>query len=602
MVKKILFNQLEEIEVNQKIQQEIPKDYQENLIYHNYITNQTIWIVDQTFIGKYGSILSVANLFTRAFVGYAIISSDTALCVDDYIELFNEIIEDNLDENLAIPKIIHGDNAPIHHSNRLLNFLNEKNIKFSYSTKLKFGNQVIESLQNVLKYFILSRFFNDYTKEAHTFMESFNIKDNRTSPIQRQTVASRSKNKKVRQHFFNNLFISQPQFWYLVHHAFEDFNSRPCQFYEKLNNKWKISKRQLEFLTDKDLQPKTLEITSSKQDKAKIILKQNEKILEKQIQIKKNQEFLAKPEKPLEQLSIQELTEVVRLATQPGFDKNHTYIAQASMFLKNQYDQILEKNSKLLETNQVLANEVYELKEQVKIFNDREEQKLFRREKRLNRERRRKRNAISDEHYLYSLMVVGTNKTFTACRKRVALCFLFVSGLRVSELLGITKDQVLSLLHKGRIGVDRVKRGEKMKPLLLTKKGLQFFKDRSEDIHIVNSQSNPNNQYFFAGQKSSKPLARETITREINQILSKVQEQFPLLYFRSHSFRSGVITSLWKQGFEIKLLSAYIGHRSITTTAAYIEEPSFQDIEETFKQIDTKSSHSGNTIDIDIEN
>ena len=78
MVKKILFNQLEEIEVNQKIQQEIPKDYQENLIYHNYITNQTIWIVDQTFIGKYGSILSVANLFTRAFVGYAIISSDTS--------------------------------------------------------------------------------------------------------------------------------------------------------------------------------------------------------------------------------------------------------------------------------------------------------------------------------------------------------------------------------------------------------------------------------------------------------------------------------------------------------------------------------------------
>lgn len=172
---------------------------------------------------------------------------------------------------------------------------------------------------------------------------------------------------------------------------------------------------------------------------------------------------------------------------------------------------------------------------------------------------------------------------------KILTTLFMMTGARISELRTIKVSQVLTLLYKQHIIIDRMKRGRANSKAFLTKKGKQLLlKYRSEfvklielnRIHIPETPLNTyhidvyNKLYFFSPEKSKGklPYSRPHFTDKYNKLLQAV-EIFKQQDKRvtSHSLRHGCIYSLWTKTEDIKFVQAIIGHLSINTTTHYAD-------------------------------
>jgi hypothetical protein len=84
----------------------------------------------------------------------------------------------------------------------------------------------------------------------------------------------------------------------------------------------------------------------------------------------------------------------------------------------------------------------------------------------------------------------------------------------------------------------------------LTPEGKRIVKDRQRDFEVLLCMKKSDSYIFTSSRNHEKPLRRESITRSINNVLSKVSEQLPNKpNITSHSLRIGYITQLWKEEF-----------------------------------------------------
>lgn len=92
----------------------------------------------------------------------------------------------------------------------------------------------------------------------------------------------------------------------------------------------------------------------------------------------------------------------------------------------------------------------------------------------------------------------------------------------------------------------------------------------------------PDNSYIFTCETNNdKPLARETITRDIKKVMRVVSndmESKPNI--TSHSFRVGYITQLWKDTKDIEFVRQSIGHQRIDSTSSYVKDLTDQERQE----------------------
>jgi site-specific recombinase XerD len=150
---------------------------------------------------------------------------------------------------------------------------------------------------------------------------------------------------------------------------------------------------------------------------------------------------------------------------------------------------------------------------------------------------------------------------------------LQLTGIRVSELLQVKVMQLEGLLQKGWIAINRVKRGPANLKAFLSPAGKKLLKSRTRDFELLLKYKENNEDFVFSPlNKLEKPLSRESLTKNINAVLHKAAltlEDKPNL--TSHSFRSGYITSLWKDTNDIEFVRQAIGHVKLETTCAYIE-------------------------------
>jgi len=67
-------------------------------------------------------------------------------------------------------------------------------------------------------------------------------------------------------------------------------------------------------------------------------------------------------------------------------------------------------------------------------------------------------------------------------------------------------------------------------------------------------------------------LRRESITRVINNVMRGISDDLidkPTI--TSHSFRTGLITQLWKDTKDIEFVRQAVGHIKIESTSSYVE-------------------------------
>lgn len=83
---------------------------------------------------------------------------------------------------------------------------------------------------------------------------------------------------------------------------------------------------------------------------------------------------------------------------------------------------------------------------------------------------------------------------------------------------------------------------------------------------------------MFTAENSEKPVTRESFTTIINEFLRKcVQQLEGTPNLRSHSFRIGYITQLWRDTKDIEFVRQTMGHGDVNSTSAYVKSMSEQE-------------------------
>ena len=240
-----------------------------------------------------------------------------------------------------------------------------------------------------------------------------------------------------------------------------------------------------------------------------------------------------------------------------------------------------ELNAELKEQNKALEDQLNQLQEQFRIVREELEERKERerliekkKEKRKNQKRLPKREPITMEIYdslIQSSQNFKYSNLYQRARLRLALALLFVTGIRISELLPLKMNQVESLFTNHWISIDRAKRGPANHKAFLTKEGSRIMRERRSDLELL-QLFKKSDSYIFTAENSTKPLAREAFTNLINKFLkdcSRRMDRNPNI--SSHSFRVGFITQLWRDTNDIEFVRQAIGHAKIDTTSQYVE-------------------------------
>nr|UDP55601.1 putative integrase/recombinase protein [Schizostauron trachyderma] len=239
-----------------------------------------------------------------------------------------------------------------------------------------------------------------------------------------------------------------------------------------------------------------------------------------------------------------------------------------------------ELNAELKEQNKTLEDQLNQLQDQLAMVTEelqerKERERLIeeKKEKRKNQKRLPKREPITVEIYdclIQSSQNFKYSNLYQSARLRLALALLFVTGIRISELLPLRMNQVESLFTTHWIAIDRAKRGPANHKAFLTKEGGRIMQDRRSDFELMQLFKD-GDSYIFTAENSKKPLAREAFTTLINKFMkdcSRKMDGNPNL--SSHSFRVGFITELWRDTNDIEFVRQAIGHAKIDTTSGYV--------------------------------
>ncbi|HOW17183.1 MAG TPA: site-specific tyrosine recombinase XerD [bacterium] len=148
--------------------------------------------------------------------------------------------------------------------------------------------------------------------------------------------------------------------------------------------------------------------------------------------------------------------------------------------------------------------------------------------------------------------------TWEGVRDRAMLELLYASGLRVSELTGLKKDDVN--LEQGFIVVRAGKGGKDRMTLMgeSAKKYVLMYLEKSLDRL-------QNNEYFFITRRN-KNFTRQGLWLKIKEYAQKAgveKKVYP------HIFRHSFATHMLEGGADLRAIQTLLGHSSITTTEVY---------------------------------
>ena len=185
---------------------------------------------------------------------------------------------------------------------------------------------------------------------------------------------------------------------------------------------------------------------------------------------------------------------------------------------------------------------------------------------------------------LERLFSVVDVKNIIGLRDRAILELLFSTGLRVSELVSLNRDQVN--IEKGEFGV--IGKGGKARVVFLSKRAKLWLK------RYLQKRNDPYSALFI---RYSGPKAKESLTTEANRLSIRSVERLIEKYRKKamlpfpigpHVLRHSFATDLLSHGADLRSVQEMLGHKNISTTQIYTHITNKQ-----LKEIHEKY-HSGN--------
>ena len=173
------------------------------------------------------------------------------------------------------------------------------------------------------------------------------------------------------------------------------------------------------------------------------------------------------------------------------------------------------------------------------------------------------RDIITPEEFKQLLALIKINSLKQA-RIKVALVLLYITGLRVANLLTFQVRHLFDLIKKQNTTMLINKKGG-IKKIIIGKECKQWLQLIKENIDLVIENKQEDN--FLFTNKQQQVLSREQFTKDINKVLKEFAGHSGK-QIKSHSFRITLITDLLKNS-TLQEVRTIIGHQDIRTTDIY---------------------------------
>jgi site-specific recombinase XerD len=185
---------------------------------------------------------------------------------------------------------------------------------------------------------------------------------------------------------------------------------------------------------------------------------------------------------------------------------------------------------------------------------------------------------------LQKLFEVVETKELRGLRDRTILEVLFSTGLRVSELVSLNREQVN--IDSGEFGV--IGKGGKARVVFLSKHAKDWL------TQYLNKRNDPYRPLFirYSGPKSKEGLTDEKsrlTARSVERMIDKYRKKAGILFrIGPHVLRHSYATDLLSHGADLRSVQEMLGHKNISTTQIYthVTNPRLKEIHEKY--------HSGN--------
>jgi integrase len=177
---------------------------------------------------------------------------------------------------------------------------------------------------------------------------------------------------------------------------------------------------------------------------------------------------------------------------------------------------------------------------------------------------------ILDKEFSVLKSYVNGLETFETTKSKWirSLELLFMSGLRVSEILDIRIKDIQSGIDNSELSVF-VKKQKIIRHIPLSQKSVNTLK------RLIKDETDMDGYFIHKRNSKRSNLNPNGFTKEFNDLLQLVLGKD----FSSHSFRKGIITQMSIKGINPKITQTFIGHRNVTTTLNYYK-PTVDDVRE----------------------
>jgi site-specific recombinase XerD len=188
------------------------------------------------------------------------------------------------------------------------------------------------------------------------------------------------------------------------------------------------------------------------------------------------------------------------------------------------------------------------------------------------------------EEELKILMEAPNTQRIRGLRDRAILEVLFSTGLRVSELVSLNRDQVN--LGSGEFGI--IGKGGRARVVFLSEKAKtwlqKYFSERKDPYRPLFIR--------YSGPKAKEGLTEEKLrltSRSIERMIDKYRKKAGILFrIGPHVLRHSFASDLLAHGADIRSVQEMLGHKNISTTQIYTHVTNLR-----LKEVHQKF-HSGN--------
>ncbi len=183
---------------------------------------------------------------------------------------------------------------------------------------------------------------------------------------------------------------------------------------------------------------------------------------------------------------------------------------------------------------------------------------------------------------LEKLFESPNTRTVQGLRDKAILEVFFSTGMRISELTALNRDQLKVSLGKDELELSITGKGKRIRTVYFSKRALQrlneYLKTRSDDEKAL-----------FVNYRRKKGTPSRLSVRSIERSIKTYAIMAGLpANTTPHVMRHSFATDLMNQGVDLRILQEFLGHRSITATQIYTHVTS-KKLREIHKQFHGKS-------------